>query len=97
MAAPAGGAPSLLPFEDDDVGPAPSVDAASDDTESLYALLGLTRDATEDDVKRAYRSLAAACHPDKVADPDLRPAAAAAFARLQHAHEGCGREEKALG
>lgn len=57
------------------------------DDGSYYASLGVGRDASADDLKRAYRSLAAACHPDKVRDPELRAAAAEAFAKVQTAFE----------
>lgn len=56
------------------------------DTAGFYAALNLPRDADEEAVRRAYRSLAGACHPDKVA-MELREAAAAEFARLQRAYE----------
>ena len=31
----------------------------------LYATLGVTRDATDDQIKKAYRKLALKWHPDK--------------------------------
>lgn len=37
-----------------------------------YAILNLPRDASTDDVKRAYRSLAQVFHPDKHTQDDLR-------------------------
>jgi curved DNA-binding protein CbpA len=61
-------------------------EAAALDAGGLYAALNLPRDADEEAVRRAYRSLAGACHPDKVA-PDLREAASEQFARLQRAYE----------
>eukprot|EP00971_Amphidinium_carterae_P302432 6009365-Amphidinium_carterae.1 len=35
---------------------------------SHYAVLGVERDASEDDVRKAYRQLALKWHPDKVTD-----------------------------
>ncbi|KAI1716804.1 dnaJ domain-containing protein [Ditylenchus destructor] len=36
------------------------------DGSNYYAVLGLFPSATEDDIKRAYRTLSLQCHPDKV-------------------------------
>ncbi|GBF91653.1 hypothetical protein Rsub_03957 [Raphidocelis subcapitata] len=54
---------------------------------SYYAALNVPRDATTDEIKRAYRQLAAVFHPDKHADDELRAQAQEAFARLQEAYE----------
>src|ERR671916_983518 len=35
-----------------------------------YGILGLNRDATDDDIKRAYRRLARQYHPDVNPDPE---------------------------
>eukprot|EP00743_Colponemidia_sp_Colp-15_P004793 GILK01005162.1.p1 GENE.GILK01005162.1~~GILK01005162.1.p1 ORF type:complete len:425 (-),score=40.46 GILK01005162.1:74-1348(-) len=47
-----------------------------------YALLGVSKDATPDDIKRAYRKLALRYHPDK--NPD--PATAERFKEIAHAN-----------
>jgi hypothetical protein len=55
--------------------------------EDLYAVLGVGRDASEEDIRRAYRSLAQAVHPDKHAGAALREVANAHFSRLHAAYE----------
>lgn len=48
-----------------------------------YAALGVDRDATQDEIKRAYRSLARELHPDT--NPD--PTASERFKAVTHAYE----------
>ncbi len=55
----------------------------ADDSTEYYAVLNLPRDASDEDVRRAYRSLAQVCHPDKHTDPDQKKRAEEAFNRLQ--------------
>ena len=52
-----------------------------------YDVLGLTRDATADDVKKAYRKLAREHHPDKGGDPEK-------FKKVQEAYEVLSDPEK---
>jgi DnaJ homolog subfamily C member 11 len=54
---------------------------------SLYASLNVRPDATEDEIKRAYRQLATTYHPDKAQDETLVQDAALAFHRIQEAYE----------
>ena len=42
----------------------------SDGERSYYDVLGVVPDASQDDIKRAYRRLAKAYHPDVNRDPD---------------------------
>nr|DBA14138.1 TPA: hypothetical protein GDO54_005150 [Pyxicephalus adspersus] len=50
----------------------------------LYGLLGITSDASEREIKKAYRQKALTCHPDK--NPD-NPRAAELFHQLSQALE----------
>ncbi|WP_051712300.1 J domain-containing protein [Spirillospora albida] len=45
------------------------------DGHDAYEVLGLEPDATSGDIRRAYRALARAVHPDLVTDPAAKPAA----------------------
>ncbi|GFR48961.1 hypothetical protein Agub_g10975 [Astrephomene gubernaculifera] len=59
----------------------------ADDSGEYYAVLNLPRDAPDDEVRRAYRNMAQAYHPDKHTDPELKDKAQEAFSRLQEAYE----------
>ena len=50
--------------------------------ESLYDLLGVPEDATDAQLKRAYRVVAKTCHPD--VNPDAEPGR---FGRVAEAYE----------
>lgn len=60
-----------------------------DDLESAYQVLGVSPDATDAEVKRAYRNLALNHHPDKVAalGEDVRKAAEKKFQKINEAKE----------
>jgi DnaJ like chaperone protein len=60
-----------------------------DDLESAYQVLGVSPDATDAEVKRAYRNLALNHHPDKVAalGEDVRKAAEKKFQEINNAKE----------
>ena len=52
-----------------------------------YEVLGVTRDANEKTIKRAYRKLARECHPDSCQDPDEKEKATAKLKLINAAAE----------
>lgn len=60
-----------------------------DDLESAYKVLGVSPDATDDELRRAYRKLALEHHPDRVAKlgDDVRKAAEKKFQEINAAKE----------
>ncbi|KAL7749378.1 hypothetical protein RI367_005249 [Sorochytrium milnesiophthora] len=54
---------------------------------SFYALLGVSVDATPDELRRAYRTKALAAHPDKGGDPEV-------FRRIQFAYQTLSDKDK---
>jgi DnaJ-class molecular chaperone len=57
-----------------------------------YQTLGVSKDASDDDIKKAYRSLARKHHPDL--NPDNKQAAEAKFKQIQEAYDVIGDPDK---
>ena len=76
-----GGMPGGMPGG---MGGGPSQDV---DTEKFYELLGVAKDATEAQIKKAYRKLALKEHPDRGGDPEK-------FNEISHAYETLSDPEK---
>merc|ERR1711924_97132 len=57
------------------------------DTDKYYNILGVDKDASESEIKKAYRKLAMKHHPDKGGDPDL-------FKEMTEAHTVLSDPEK---
>jgi DnaJ-class molecular chaperone len=64
--------------------------ASMADSNDFYALLGVPRNASADDIRKAYRKLALKHHPDVSDAPD----AAARFAEIQEAYDVLMDDEK---
>lgn len=62
--------------------------------DSNYRVLGITPDATDEEVKKAYRRMAVQYHPDKVATlgEDVQKAAEEKFKAISQAYEAICRE-----
>lgn len=65
--------------------------AASAEKKDLYEVLGVSRDANKDEIKRAYYKLAKKYHPDTNKDD---PNAAGKFADVQNAYEVLSDDSK---
>ena len=64
------------------------------DKDSAYAVLEISPNATDDEVKAAYRKMAMKHHPDKVSTlgPDVQKAAQEKFRKIQEAYETIKKE-----
>ncbi|EJX00689.1 protein containing Heat shock protein DnaJ, partial [gut metagenome] len=56
----------------------------------LYEILGVSRDATQEEIKKAYRKLARQYHPDINKEPDAEEK----FKEINGAYEVLGNEDK---
>ncbi|QLG74559.1 hypothetical protein HG535_0G04420 [Zygotorulaspora mrakii] len=61
---------------------------------SLYEVLEISADATQIEIKRAYRKLALRWHPDKVSDEGVREESELKFKEISAAYEVLGDEER---
>ncbi|KAJ4744930.1 Chaperone protein dnaJ 13 [Rhynchospora pubera] len=63
-------------------------------TRDLYALLHLSPDASDEDVRKAYRHWAQVYHPDKYLDQHMKDIATENFQRIRDAYEILSDEQK---
>ena len=61
----------------------------NDDADWAYTILEISRDASDEEVKRAYRRMAMKFHPDKVSSlgPEAQRVATEKFRKVQEAYE----------
>lgn len=59
-----------------------------------YSVLGLAKNASDDDIKKAYRQLASKYHPDKVQGDDEKAAVEVKFKEAKEAYEILSDAEK---
>lgn len=59
-----------------------------------YETLGVERNASEDEIKKAYRKLARQHHPDLHASPEHKKTAEEKFKEINEAYEVLGDQEK---
>lgn len=68
--------------------------SGSDRGDRLYDVLGVTRDATVQEIKTAYRKLALKHHPDKYVDQDSKEVNEIKFKEITAAYEILSDPEK---
>eukprot|EP01023_Acetabularia_acetabulum_P018632 TRINITY_DN19408_c0_g2_i1.p1 TRINITY_DN19408_c0_g2~~TRINITY_DN19408_c0_g2_i1.p1 ORF type:complete len:267 (-),score=47.49 TRINITY_DN19408_c0_g2_i1:18-818(-) len=61
---------------------------------SFYAVLNVSKSASQEDIRKAYRKLASVVHPDKHTNDELAQAAKTCFTRLTEAYEVLSNPEK---
>lgn len=65
-----------------------------EERDSFYAILNVQKDATEEEIREAYRALAIVIHPDKHTSPALKASAENRFRAIQRAYEVLSDVEK---
>ena len=60
-----------------------------------YSVLGVSRDATEEQIKTAYRELARKYHPDNYADNPLSDLAEDKMSEINEAYDAIMQERRA--
>ena len=70
------------------------MDDSEDRLDDLYAILNVSRDASSEEITKAYRKLAFVFHPDKHQSAHLKEGAQEAFSKLQEAYEVLSNETK---
>ena len=65
---------------------------ANFDSEDFYEVLGVSRNAQEKDIKKAYRKLSLKHHPDK--NPDNKEASEEIFKKISFAYGILGDKKK---
>lgn len=80
---------STLGISADDISSMLNLSSGGDSIEAAYKVLGITPDASDDEVKAAYRRMALKHHPDRVATlgEDVRKAAEQKFQEINAAKE----------
>jgi DnaJ-class molecular chaperone len=61
-----------------------------------YEILGLAKNASDDDIKKAYRKLASKYHPDKVQDAAEKAAVEIKFKEAKEAYESLSDKDKRM-
>ncbi|KAG0473179.1 hypothetical protein HPP92_015036 [Vanilla planifolia] len=62
----------------------------------LYAILNIPPEASDEEIRKAYRQWAQIYHPDKYQDPQLKDVATENFQKIRDAYEILSDENKRL-
>jgi DnaJ family protein C protein 11 len=75
-------------------GPGDSDEEEEEERDSFYAILNVQKEASSEEIRDAYRSLAIVLHPDKHTSPELKASAENRFRAIQRAYEVLADAEK---